>query len=93
MTDEIWRNVFGEKKSIHLEPWPSVDTSIIKSTSVTIPVQINGKMRATIVIQADLGEEDVVKIAIDNPNVNKYFLAGQYKKSIYVPGKIINFIV
>ena len=93
MTEEIWRNVFGEKESIHLSTWPTVSGEIIED-EIILPVQINGKLRETLRVRSyELGErEKIIEQALKSEKVKKY-ITGKPKKIIYVPGKIINFIV
>lgn len=92
MTEEIWQTVYQKQNSIHLEPWPQVDTSIQQEASVTIPVQINGKVRSSVTIQTDWSEEQVVTEAKKDEKLQKY-LSGEIKKTIYVKGKIVNVII
>jgi len=93
ITEEIWRNIFSEKTSIHLSTWPKVEGEIIDE-EVIIPVQINGKLRDTIVIQNSKvkSQKEVEKIALNSEKIKKY-LTGKPKKIIYVQGKIINLII
>ena len=93
MTEEIWRNVFGEKESIHLSKWPTVSGEIIEE-EIILPVQINGKLRETLRVRSyELEEkEKIIEQALKSEKIKKY-IAGKPKKIIYVPGKIINFIV
>ncbi len=92
LTEEIWREVFGEKTSIHLSSWPKAEE--VKDEEVTIPVQVNGKVRDTIKIQASKinDQQYIEKIALKSEKVKKY-LKEKPKKVIYVKGKIVNFIV
>lgn len=92
MTEEIWRNIFGERTSIHLSTWPKVEGEIIEE-EVIIPIQINGKLRSTLrVSNHEISENIVTKKALEDEKVKKY-LIGKPKKTIYIPGKIINFII
>ncbi len=93
MTEEIWYEIFGEKNSIHLSVWPKVDESEIKGTEVSIPVQVNGKVRAVLVLRdGETDEQPVVERAVSNEQVKKY-VAGKKYKIIYVKGKILNLVV
>lgn len=93
MTEEIWRNVFEEKKSIHLSKWPTVTGEIVEE-EIILPVQINGKLRETLRVSSyKLGEkEKIIEQALKSEKLKKYII-GKPKKVIYIPGKIINFIV
>jgi len=91
--EEIWHDVFGEKDSIHLSVWPRVDSKGIIEEELQIPVQVNGKVRTVIQLDApELGEDDIVKKALANEQVKKYVQGKKYK-AIYVKGKILNLVV
>ncbi|OGK52759.1 leucine--tRNA ligase [Candidatus Roizmanbacteria bacterium RIFCSPLOWO2_01_FULL_44_13] len=92
ITEEIWRNVMKEKQSIHLSDWPKLERII--EEEIVIPVQVNGKVRNTIKISQDMikDQKAVEKIAAAEGKVKKY-LTGKTYKTIYVPGKILNFIL
>ena len=93
MTEEIWRNVFNEKESIHLSSWPRVDEKSLVEEEIKIPVQVNGKVRAVIAAQAsDITEDTVVNKAVQNEKVKKY-IEGKKYKIIYISGKILNLVV
>ena len=92
MTEELWQELKG-KKSIHLEPWPSYDKSKLSRSEVTIAVQVNGKVRATLEVSTDLEESEVVARAEGLPDMEKWLSGQIIKKRIYVPGKIVNFVI
>jgi len=60
---------------------------------VNLPVQVNGKLRATIEVAPDLSEAEAVERAQADSNVQKYLDGKQIKKTVYVPGRMINFVV
>ena len=92
LTEEIWREVFGERQSIHLSTFPQVKGEI-QEEEIVIPVQINGKTRATIKVKHEILKlkQEIEKTALENEKVKKY-LRGRKYKMIYVEGKIINFV-
>lgn len=91
-TEEIWRTVFREKQSIHLSSWPKAEK--VEDEEVIIPVQVNGKLRSTLRVKNKLiGDRGYVeKLALKDEKVKKY-LTGKKYKAIYIPGKILNFVV
>lgn len=93
MTEEIWRTQLGQSDSIHTVSWPHVDESLLQKRTVTIPVQVNGKLRSTISISVEDPENQVIQKALAVEKVRQYVIDNTYKKAIYVPGKILNFIV
>ncbi len=93
ISDQIWREVFKQKESIHLAEWPKVSLDEIKEEFFSIPVQVNGKLRAVLVIPADKQDETIVVAkALENEKVKEYVGNKKYKV-IYRPGKILSFIV
>jgi len=92
ISEEIWRNVFAEKISIHLTNWPVAEK--VTDEEIIIPVQVNGKLRATVVIQKSKikNQKEIEELSLKNDKIKKY-LTGKPKKIIYIPGKIINFII
>ncbi len=91
MTDELW-SVFGNKKSIHISPWPTFDPAKLVDEKITIIVQINGKVRGQIVVGKDVGEDVIKKEAQENPEVAKWLRGQVIKKIIYVPGRVVNIV-
>jgi len=93
ITEEIWQQVFNEKQSIHLSSWPKVDKVETGDVEVTIPVQVNGKLRGMVKIQnSEFRIQNlVVEKALENENIAKY-LEGKKYRVIYVEGKILNIV-
>jgi leucyl-tRNA synthetase len=92
MCEEIWANL-GQKKSIVLAEWPKYDESKIKSAKVNIPVQINGRVRATLIVDTDLDQVAVENLALENPDVMKWIEGKEIKKKIFVKNKILNLVI
>lgn len=91
--EELWE-IFGGKKSIGLETWPSYDEKMISSGTGLIIVQVNGKVRAELAdVDPDLSEEEIFKKAFELQEVSKWFEGKEIKKKIYVKGKLINIVV
>jgi leucyl-tRNA synthetase len=92
ITEEIWFSL-GNKKSIHLSNWPKWDESQIRDEEIKIAVQINGKVRAEIIIKVDDQEENVKKKALADRDVLKYMAGIEAKKIIYVKNRVINIVL
>ncbi|PJE50555.1 MAG: leucine--tRNA ligase [Candidatus Yanofskybacteria bacterium CG10_big_fil_rev_8_21_14_0_10_36_16] len=93
LADEIWHELLGRKKSIHLEKWPKYNSNLVKEHSVEFIIQINGKLRDTVELPIDSPEETVKQFALKSENVRKHMGNQQYKKAIFVPNKLINFVL
>ncbi len=93
IADELWHEVLGQTESVHTTPWPTVDTALLQDDTVTIPVQVNGKMRGTVQVSvSDKSQETVMQEAKKHDKIAPY-LNQEIVKIIYVPGKILNVIV
>ncbi len=94
MTEEIWSEI-GEKYSIHKHSLPKFDSKYLEEEQITIVVQVNGKVRDTLVIGKDIiSNKEVIKnLAEQSSNVKKYLDGKVVKKFVYVAGTIINLVV
>jgi leucyl-tRNA synthetase len=90
--EEIWQRLGGQQ-TLAYEPWPEFDPALVKDETVTIGVQVNGKVRGTITIAADADEETARKAALAEERVRAHVDGKTVKKFIYVKGKIVSFIV
>jgi leucyl-tRNA synthetase len=91
ITDELWEQL-GSTDSIHVSSWPSHDDKYLLSDVVTIAIQVNGKLRGEIEVDADSSEEVIVAAAQIEPKVASHLTSKTIRKTIYVPGKIVNFV-
>ena len=92
LSEELWF-LLGNEKSVFNNTWPKYDESKTKKDNVKIAVQVNGKVRCTVIIGLNDDKESVLMIAKSNPNVHNYLNNKKIIKEIYIPGKIINFVV
>jgi leucyl-tRNA synthetase len=91
ITEELW-NHLGYQKSIHISSWPKFDPEAIRSTSLTIPVQVNGRVRDHITIASDIPEEEIKQLALASEQVQRFTTNQNILKVIYVPGRIVNVV-
>ncbi|MBL4574574.1 MAG: leucine--tRNA ligase [Opitutaceae bacterium] len=92
MAEELW-NRLGATDSISLSQWPSFDPSKLETAEVRVVFQINGKFRGNAMVPRDASQEDVVKVAQADKRVIAHLAGKEIRKIIYIPGKIINFVV
>ena len=92
IAEEIW-NKLGHNDTITYESWPTYDESKLVEDTIEIPVQINGKVRATIAIPVDATERQVKEIAHSNSNIQTQLEGKITVKEIYVKNKIYNIVV
>jgi len=90
--EEIWEKL-GNKNSIFTEPWPQYDLNKIKDETITLAVQVNGKLRDTLEVSADISEADAKQLALSSEKVQKWLEGKEPKKVIYVKSKLISIVV
>jgi leucyl-tRNA synthetase len=83
----------GNKELVQNTMWPTWDSSLIVEETVTIIVQVNGKLRAKLEVDKDITEEEVTELALADGNVQNFVANKKPTKVIYVPGRLINIVV
>ncbi len=92
LCEELWEQL-GHADGVTYAPWPAHDESKLVVQTTTMPVQINGKLRAKINVAPDVAKDDALALAKADPNVAKYLAEGDLKREIFVPGRLINLVV
>jgi leucyl-tRNA synthetase len=92
LAHELWE-MLGEKGSLLKAQWPEFDAALAKEDELEIPVQVNGKLRSRIVVEAEAPEEEVVGLALADEKVQAAISGKQIVKKIFVPGKLVNIVV
>ncbi len=92
MSEELW-SILGNKESISKSEWPKYDAELAKESTFTIAVQINGKVRDQIEIDANASEDAVKKLVLESEKVQKWLEGKEPKKIIYVKGKLVSVVV
>ncbi len=90
--EEIWE-IMGHDTTIAYEPWPVYDESKTADDTVEVAVQINGKLRATIMLPVGCSKEDAIATAKADPKIAEQIEGKTIVKEISVPGKIVNIVV
>lgn len=90
MADELWQELGGEGL-VQNASWPIWDDSLIVEDTMTIAVQVNGKLRGEITVATDASEEAIKEAALEHENVAK-FVDGEPKKVIYVKGRLVSVV-
>ncbi|MFZ9736416.1 MAG: leucine--tRNA ligase [Prochlorotrichaceae cyanobacterium] len=92
ITEELWQHL-GHSESIHLQPWPESDPSALVVDEITLVIQIMGKTRGTIQVPAAADKATLEQLALESEIAQRYIAGKDIKKTIVVPGKLVNFVV
>jgi len=92
LAEDLW-NRLGEKESIFKSDWPKYDPELAKSDEMTIAIQVNGKLRDTLVFMADTDEEEIKSTSLASEKVKKWLDGHEPKKVIYVKGRLVSIVV
>jgi leucyl-tRNA synthetase len=93
IAEELWTNILGKSYSVHTQPWPGVDEEAVKEDEITIPVQVNGKLRDRLTLPVDTTEEEIRSAALASEAVQKFLAGKPPKKVIVAQRKLVNIVV
>ena len=89
--EELWE-MLGHTTLMAEEPWPAHDPAALATDTVTVVVQVCGKLRGKIEVAADADEESVKQAALAEENVARHIEGKTVRKVVYVPGKLVNVV-
>lgn len=93
LSEELWQCTGQRRGSVHVESWPGYDESALLKDSISMAVQVNGKVRAQIEVAADASKESILLTAKTEANVAKYLENAEIMREILVPGKLVNLVL
>jgi leucyl-tRNA synthetase len=92
IAEELWYQT-DHKGSVHTASWPAYDERFLVKDTITVVVQVNGKLRGEISVSADADEATVVAAARLDEKVAAFVTGKEIRKTVYVPGRLLNFVV
>ncbi len=92
IAEELWMQQ-GGSYSVHQEAWPVHDPSLTVEETVTLVVQVNGKVRDRLSVPADIGDEEAERMAMESNQVQRYLHGARPKKTIVIPGRLVNLVI
>ncbi|MBU6376735.1 MAG: class I tRNA ligase family protein, partial [Bdellovibrionales bacterium] len=92
VSEELWEKL-GHQSMLLIEPFPELDPKALVKDTLNIVVQVNGKLRGEIEVGVALPKEDIIKAAAAEDKVKSHLDGKELVKTIFVPGKLINFVV
>ena len=90
--EELWHEL-GNTTNVYNEEWPKVNEKELQGGIIKIPVQVNGKLKTTVEVDAEMDKQEMLKVIKQDEKVQKILEGKDVKKEIYVPGKILNIVV
>ena len=88
----LWE-MLGHETSLIDQRWPAIDESALSRDLVDIVVQVNGKLRGRIEVSADADDDAIGALALSDPNVQRFVADKTIRKTIVVPGRLVNIVV
>jgi leucyl-tRNA synthetase len=92
LTEELWQKL-GHDSFLTLHSWPVADATLIQAESITLAIQINGKLRSTLDVATDLSQDEIQEKTLRLEIVRKALEEKQLKKIIIVPNKVVNLVI
>ncbi|HHD92429.1 MAG TPA: hypothetical protein ENL06_02285, partial [Candidatus Portnoybacteria bacterium] len=91
LSEKLWQQL-GHQDSIFDQQWPKYDSDLIKDELITMVIQINGKMRDSIKVSADIAEKEARELALSREKIKKWIGNQKIKKVIFVKGRLVNIV-
>ena len=91
VAEELWE-LLGRPYSIHQQPWPEADAALAAAETVTLVVQVNGKVRGRVEVPAGIDRDEAQRLAQAEENVARTLAGREPRRVIHVAGKLINFV-
>ena len=92
IAEEMWEKL-GNKESVFRAQWPEYDKNALNQSTVELPIQINGKLRSKIEAPSSADDDDIKKLVLEDPVINKWIEGKLPKKIIIVKGKLVNLVI
>jgi leucyl-tRNA synthetase len=92
ITEELWHRA-GGTDSVHTQAWPTFNPELAAAETITLVIQVNGKVRDRVTLPANATEEEARKLALSNQKVQPYLDGKQIRQVHYVPGRLVNIVV
>jgi len=91
VTEELWERR-GHEYSIHQQSWPEADSSLTLTDTLELPVQVDGKLRDRLVVTPETPPEEIERMALASPHVQRYLAGRAPRRVIQIPGKLVNIV-
>lgn len=93
LAEIIWREKLQKKNSLQFAAWPKFEAKLARAKTFTLAIAVNGKLRATLEVPAEIAEAEALAAAKSLPNLQKWLQGKRVVKTIFVPKRMLNFVV
>jgi leucyl-tRNA synthetase len=91
IAEELWE-MLGGAGFVSRHPWPAWDEDVIREETVTVVVQVDGKVRGRLVVPAAAAEAEVIAAALADPAIGRHLPDGKATRAVYIPGRLVNLV-
>ncbi len=92
MAEELWREALGNRTSVHVSSWPSFDPELVRDERVTLVVQVDGKVRDRLEVDAAVDEATCRELALASENARRFLNGRQVRQVIVRPPRLVNIV-
>ena len=92
LAEELWQRL-GHADALAYEPWPTYNPALVRDETVTIAVQVNGKLRATVEVAADADQAATLAAARAHAKIQAYLQGKTLRREVVIPGRLVNLVV
>jgi leucyl-tRNA synthetase len=93
ITAELWERRHGHGTTVHDQAWPQADPALLKVDTVTMVVQVNGRLRDRFQVAVEISDDEATALALASPKVTEYLHGAAPKKVVVLPPKLVNVVV
>jgi leucyl-tRNA synthetase len=91
LSEECWE-ILGFEGLVCEQPWPDFTPALTRAETISVPLQVNGKVRANIEVEADIDQKELEQLALSNETIEKWLKGKHVRKVIVVPGRLVNVV-
>jgi len=93
VTAELWERGHAGEPSIHAHPWPVADPALVAEETVTLVVQVNGKVRDRLEVAPGISEDEAIALALASPRVAQELDGHEPRRVVARPPRLVNVVV
>ena len=93
LSEELWTMLGGPSSIFDHATWPRWDEDLLRTESIEVPVQVNGKLRGTVTVERGAPADVVREAALADENVRRHIAGAEVRKTIHVPDRLLNLVV